>query len=593
MPETGPPPPDDRVPLFGTWRAIYTAVVVSALAVMALVCPLLAVAVLSPVVSVLAPADWVVLVAYVVGIVAFGVWVGRRTRNVSDFYLAGREMRWWAAGLSVMATQISAITFVGTTGQAYTKGMSFLAFYFGLPFAMVVLSLTLVPFFYRAGVYTAYQYLERRFDGRTRTLTSLLFLLSRGLSVGVTLYAPSLVLSVIFGWSETATIAVMGGATIVYVAYGGNRSVIWTDVAQMALVWFGIFTCVTVAIAQLPAGVGLRDALALAQATGRLEMMDTSLDPSRPYTVWSGLIGGMFLAMGYFGCDQSQVQRYLSGRTLTESRLSLLFTAFLKVPMQFLILLTGVLVFVFFHFHETPLLWNRAELARLEAQAPPAELARVRAEAGAAHRERLSAAEAFARARHGGGDVATERDGYLAAQRRVDAAEADTRRLASSVARRTVNDINYIFPSYIVDRLRGGLAGLIIAVIFAAAMSALAGELNSLATATMVDFYPASCAWAPPPAGSCSPPGCSRRSGGSSRASWPCRPVSSARRSRSSTDSGRTSTAPFWVSSASPSSRPGRPPGGPSTGCSRAWARYSSSRRRRASPSSGTTSSAR
>jgi Na+/proline symporter len=447
------------------------------------------VAVLSPLASGLGPADWVVLAAYVTGIVAFGVWVGRRTRNVSDFFLAGREMRWWAAGLSVMATQISAITFVGTTGQAYTKGMSFLAFYFGLPFAMVVLSLTLVPFFYRAGVYTAYQFLERRFDSRTRTLTSLLFLLSRGLSVGVTLYAPSLVLSVIFGWSETATIAVMGGATIVYVVYGGNRSVIWTDVAQMALVWFGIFTCVGVAIAQLPVGVGLRDALALAQATGRLEMMDTSPDPARLYTVWSGLIGGMFLAMGYFGCDQSQVQRYLSGRSLTESRLSLLFTAFLKVPMQFLILLTGVLVFVFFHFHETPLLWNRAELARLEAQAPPAELARVRDEAGAAHRERLLAAEAFARARHGAGDVATARDGYLDAQRRLDAAEAETRSLASSVAGRTVSDVNYIFPSYIVDRLRGGLAGLIIAVIFAAAMSALAGELNSLATATMVDFY--------------------------------------------------------------------------------------------------------
>ena len=446
-------------------------------------------AVLSPVASGLAPADWVVLFAYVSGIVAFGVWVGRRTRNVSDFFLAGREMRWWAAGLSVMATQISAITFVGTTGQAYTHGMSFIAFYFGLPFAMVVLSLTLVPFFYRAGVYTAYQYLERRFDSRTRTLTSLLFLLSRGLSVGVTLYAPSLVLSVIFGWSETVTIAVMGGATIVYVVYGGNRSVIWTDVAQMALVWFGIFTCVGVAVAQLPAGVGLRDALALAQATGRLEMMDTSPDPSRPFTVWSGLIGGMFLAMAYFGCDQSQVQRYLSGRTLTESRLSLLFNAFLKVPMQFLILLTGVLVFVFFHFHETPLLWNRAELARLQAHAPPAELARVRDEAGAAHRERERAAEGFARARHAEGDVGSAREAYVVAQRRVDAAEAATRRLASSVAKRPVSDVNYIFPSYIVDRLRGGLAGLIIAVIFAAAMSALAGELNSLATATMVDFY--------------------------------------------------------------------------------------------------------
>jgi SSS family transporter len=448
------------------------------------------VAVLTPA-SGLAPADWAVLFAYVCGIVAFGVWVGRRTRNVSDFFLAGREMRWWAAGLSVMATQISAITFVGTTGQAYTSGMGFIAFYFGLPFAMVVLSLTLVPFFYRSGVYTAYQYLERRFDSRTRTLTSVLFLLSRGLSVGVTLYAPSIVLSVIFGWNETATIAAMAGATIVYVVYGGNRSVIWTDVAQMALVWFGIFTCVGVAVAQLPAGVGLRDALALAQSTGRLETMDTSLDPTRPFTLWSGLIGGTFLAMSYFGCDQSQVQRYLSGRTLTESRLSLLFNAFLKVPMQFLILLTGVLVFVFFHFHPAPLLWNRAELAKVEAKADPARLAQARAEVEAATRARREAAEAFAAARHAGGDVAAARERYVAAERRLEAQQVAVRRFAAQALgqREPVNDVNYIFPSYIVDRLRGGLAGLILAVIFAAAMSALAGELNSLATTTMVDLY--------------------------------------------------------------------------------------------------------
>jgi SSS family transporter len=449
------------------------------------------VAVLSPDAWGLAPADWAVLAAYVSGIVAFGVWVGRRTRNVSDFFLAGREMRWWAAGLSVMATQISAITFVGTTGQAYTHGMGFIAFYFGLPFAMVALSLTLVPFFYRAGVYTAYQYLERRFDSRTRTLTSLLFLISRGLSVGVTLYAPSLVLSVILGWSEGATVALMGGTTIVYVVYGGNRSVIWTDVAQMALVWFGIFTCVGVAVAQLPAGVGLRDALALAQSTGRLETMDTSLDPTRPFTLWSGLIGGTFLAMSYFGCDQSQVQRYLSGRTLTESRLSLLFNAFLKVPMQFLILLTGVLVFVFFHFHPAPLLWNRAELAKVEAKADPARLAQARAEVEAATRARREAAEAFAAARHAGGDVAAARERYVAAERRLEAQQVAVRRFAAQAIgqREPVNDVNYIFPSYIVDRLRGGLAGLILAVIFAAAMSALAGELNSLATTTMVDLY--------------------------------------------------------------------------------------------------------
>jgi len=367
--------------------------------------------------------------------------------------------------------------------------MSFVAFYFGLPFAMIVLSLTLVPFFYRSGVFTAYQYLERRFDSRTRTLTSLLFLLSRGLSVGVTLYAPSLVLSVILGWSEGATVALMGGATIVYVVHGGNRSVIWTDVVQMGLIWLGILLCVGVAIAQLPAGFGVRDALALAQATGRLETVDASLDLTRPYTLWSGLIGGMFLAMAYFGCDQSQVQRYLSGRSLTESRLSLLFNAFLKVPMQFLILLTGVLVFVFFHFHETPLLWNRVELARLEAKADPSALARARAEIEEAHRSRRTAAEAFAAARRGRADVAAARAAYVLAQRRLEAGEDSVRRLAEEVAKAPVNDVNYIFPSYVVDRLRGGLAGLVIAVIFAAAMSTLAGEFNSLATATMVDFY--------------------------------------------------------------------------------------------------------
>jgi SSS family solute:Na+ symporter len=437
----------------------------------------------------LLPADWVVLATYLVLIVGFGVWVGRRTRDVSDFFLAGREMPWWAAGLSVMATQVSAITFVGTTGQGYAGGLGFLAFYFGLPFAMVALSLTLVPFFYRARVFTAYQYLERRFDSRTRTLTSLLFLLSRGLSVGVTLYAPSLVLSVVFGWSETVTILAMAAATIAYVVYGGNRSVIWTDVVQMGLIWFGIFACVGVAVAQLPSGVGLRDALALAQATGRLETIDFSVDPSRPYTVWSGLIGGSFLAMAYFGCDQSQVQRYLSGRTLAESRLSLLFNAFLKVPMQFLILLTGVLVFVFFHFHETPLLWNRAELARLEEKAPPAELERVRQAVHAAHAARAAAARAFADARHAGEAAAPARAEYLAAQESLVAAERDARALASRVAGERVDDVNYIFPSYVVSRLRGGLAGLVLAVIFAAAMSTLAGELNSLATATMVDFY--------------------------------------------------------------------------------------------------------
>jgi Na+/proline symporter len=428
--------------------------------------------------------DWAVLAAYMVAIVAFGVWAGRGNQRIDEFFLAGRRMRWWAVGLSVMATQISAITFVGTTGQAYTDGMRFLVFYFGLPFAMVVLCVTVVPFFYRARVFTAYEYLEKRFDLKTRTLTSLLFLFGRGLSVGVTLYAPSLVLSVILGWSETTTILLMGGSTIAYVIYGGNRSVIWTDVVQMAIIWFGIFLCFGVAIAQLPPRFGLRDALALAQATGRLRIMDPSPGLTAPYTLWSGLIGGFFIMLSYFGCDQSQVQRYLAGSSLTQSRLSLLFNAFLKVPMQFLILLTGVLVFVFYHFHTPPLLWNAVEMRKLEAAAPP-ELPGVRARYEAALAARREAAESFARGRR-----PSEAGAYLAADREVDAARRQAIALVEAVdGGRRYNDTNYIFPSYVLANLPAGLAGLVIAVIFAAAMSTLSGEFNSLATATMIDFY--------------------------------------------------------------------------------------------------------
>ena len=275
--------------------------------------------------------DWTVLSVYLVCIVSFGYWVGRGNRKVDDFFLAGRSMPWWAVGLSVMATQISAITLIGTTSQAYNDGMRFLVTYFALPFAMVILCVTLVPFFYRAKVFTAYEYLEQRFDLKTRTLTSLLFLLQRGMSMGVTLYAPSLVLSTLFGLPEGLTILVMGGSTILYVMKGGNKAVIWTDVVQMAVVWTGIFTCFFMAIHNLPEHVSFRGALAIAQTAGRLNAsnLDTSLET--PYTLWSGLIGGLFLMLSYFGCDQSQVQRYLSGSSLMQSRLSLLFNAFFKV----------------------------------------------------------------------------------------------------------------------------------------------------------------------------------------------------------------------------------------------------------------------
>ncbi len=428
--------------------------------------------------------DWAVLIFYLVAIVAFGLYAGRGNRKLEDFFLAGRSMRWWAVGLSVMATQISAITFVGTTGQAYTDGMRFLVVYFGLPFAMVILCVTLVPFFYRSGVFTAYEYLERRFDARTRTLTSLLFLLSRGLAVGVTLYAPSLVLAVILGWGERSTILVMGLTTIVYVLYGGNKSVIWTDVVQMAIIWFGIFVCLGVAIANLPQDISLRDGLALAQATGRTRIMDPSTSLSTPYTLWGGLIGGTFLMLSYFGCDQSQVQRYLSGANLTQSRLSLLFNAFLKVPMQFMILLTGVLVFVFYHFHPPPLLWNsRAETA-ITSNIPAAELGALRGRFDAAWSSREQATRAYLKTRD-----ASHLAEYEAASGALTRVRVETLGHLPPAERAAYNDTNYIFPTYIVSQLPRGIAGLVIAVIFAAAMSTLSGELSSLATASMVDFY--------------------------------------------------------------------------------------------------------
>ena len=427
--------------------------------------------------------DWTVLSVYLVCIVSFGYWVGRGNRKVDDFFLAGRSMPWWAVGLSVMATQISAITLIGTTSQAYNDGMRFLVTYFALPFAMVILCVTLVPFFYRAKVFTAYEYLEQRFDLKTRTLTSLLFLLQRGMSMGVTLYAPSLVLSTLFGLPEGLTILVMGGSTILYVMKGGNKAVIWTDVVQMAVVWTGIFTCFFMAIHNLPEHVSFRGALAIAQTAGRLNAsnLDTSLET--PYTLWSGLIGGLFLMLSYFGCDQSQVQRYLSGSSLMQSRLSLLFNAFFKVPMQFIILLTGVLVFVFFNFHEPPALFNSAARAKFAAMDSP-EKTEAETRYKAAFETRRAAAL----------DLGIQRSPEAEEKYRAAQAEfASARTNVTTVYKKATNtdaynDINYIFLHYVLTQIPHGIIGLIVAVIFAAAMSALSGELNSLATATMIDF---------------------------------------------------------------------------------------------------------
>jgi Na+/proline symporter len=431
------------------------------------------------------PLDWTVLGAYFLLILSVGIVAGRRNRGLADYFLAGREMPWWAIGLSVMATQVSAITILSTTAQGYADGTRFLVVYFGLPIAMVILCATLLPLYQRAQVFTAYELLERRFSPATRTLTSALFLMSRSLSMGVTLYAPSLVLAVLLGWSESRTIIVMGATTVLYVMWGGNRSVIWTDVVQMAVIWVGIFVCVGTALHSLPAEISLGDALAIGQAAGRLHTIDPSPSLRHPYTLWEGLLAGTFLALSYFGCDQSQVQRYLSGRSLRESRLSLLFNAALKIPMQFLILLTGVLVFVFYHFHPIPLLWNPGDLRRLQAELPAAEAQRLSAQWSVLQEKRQAAAIDLVHA--SGSALPAAQARYGAAERALEAGRVEAERHIAGDG--TYKDTNYIFLTYVLGHLPAGFKGLILAVVFAAAMSALSGEMNALASASMIDFY--------------------------------------------------------------------------------------------------------
>src|SRR5688500_11972516 len=298
--------------------------------------------------------DWAVVVVYLVYVIWDGIRMTKHSGSAEGYFLANRSLPWWAVGLSVMATQLSAITLVGATGQAYTDGMRFVQFYYGLPIAMVILCITLVPFFYRANVFTAYEYLEKRFDLKTRTLTSFFFLISRGLGVGVIIAAPSVILSIVLGWSETATVFAMGLTTTIYTMVGGVQAVTWTDVKQMIIIFFGLFVCLFIILSKFPDEVSISDALHLAGATGRLITVDTSFDLKQTYTLWSGLIGGLFLMLAYFGTDQSQVQRFLTAKSVDEGRTSLLMSAFVKIPMQFLILLVGVLVFVFYQFERPP-----------------------------------------------------------------------------------------------------------------------------------------------------------------------------------------------------------------------------------------------
>jgi SSS family transporter len=436
--------------------------------------------------------DWALVIGFTGWIIYDGLKRTRDSHAIDGYFLANRSIPWWAAGISVMATQLSAITMIGTTGQGYTDGLRFIQFYFALPLAMVVLSVTLVPFFYNSGVYTAYEYLERRFDFKTRSLTSLLFLISRGMSCGAVISAPAVVLSLVLDWNLTATALAISLPAVIYTMFGGVQAVTWTDVKIMVLVVFGLFAVIATAILGLPSNVGIVDGLSVAAATGRLRTFDFSFDLRNQYTFWSGTIAALFLFCSYFGTDQSQVQRYLTARSVDEARHSLLMSAYWKIPLQLVVLVLGVLLFVFYVFTPPPLLFSRAQIERLQAGGAGEAYAALESEFQTAFETRRNAAMELVAARESGdsGRIQAGND----AVRNGEAAVEGVRAKAAALVRETTNDrsssdVNYITPTFILTRLPVGLVGLLILAIIMAATDTIAGELNSLSTATVIDFY--------------------------------------------------------------------------------------------------------
>jgi SSS family solute:Na+ symporter len=430
------------------------------------------------------PLNWAIIVAYLVYVVVDGIRRTKGTKEIQGYFLAHRSLPWWVVGLSVMATQLSAITMIGTTGQGATDGMRFVQFYFGLPIAMVILGVTLVPFLHGAKVYTAYEYLEQRFDAKTRSLTSLLFLLSRGMGVGTILAAPAVVFSAMFGWDLVWSVVLIGVPTVLYTMIGGVQAVAWVDVKQMVLIVFALLAVVVVLLVELP--VAPDDALRIAGTTGRLRVFDFSFDWNETYTFWSGILGGTFLMLSYFGTDQSQVQRYLATRSVDDARTSLLMSAYWKIPLQALVLLVGVLVFVYYLFQPSPLLFNPAHEQRVR-DAEPAVFAQLEAR----YDEVVEAREAAARA---AANLPVETRAAALAAFREREAEAQTVRtealaLAERVTGEQSRDVNYIIPRFVLFDLPLGLGGIFVAAVLAAAMSSVAAEFNSLSTVTVIDFY--------------------------------------------------------------------------------------------------------
>ncbi|MBV6485157.1 MAG: hypothetical protein KFKLKKLM_01710 [Flavobacteriales bacterium] len=436
--------------------------------------------------------DWIVLLGTLLFIVIYGAWKTRGSQNLESYLKGDNEDKWWGIGISIMATQASAITFLSTPGQAYTDGMRFVQFYFGLPIAMIILSVTFVPIFYKLKVFTAYQFLEERFDLKTRSLTSILFLIQRGLAAGITIYAPAIILSSLLGWNLTITNIFIGLLVIVYTVSGGTKAVTQTQKQQMAVMMGGMLLAGVMVISMLPKDIGFGDALHVAGKMGKLNVVNFDFDLNDRYNFWSGITAALFLFMSYFGTDQSQVQRYLSGKSVTESRLGLMMNGLLKVPMQFIILFIGVMVFVFYQFVQPPIFFNKVEKQKTEQSVYAAEFKTIENQYTAIFNEKKQEIKKLVNAVNAENDAAV-----LEAKSSVLALQDETNRLrdeAKKVIKKAsptaeTNDKDYIFMTYVMDFLPIGMVGLLFAVMFSAAMSSTSSELNALASTTTIDLY--------------------------------------------------------------------------------------------------------
>ncbi len=432
--------------------------------------------------------DWIVLVLTLTAIISYGIYKSRTTRNLDGYFLSNRSMPWWLVLLSIMGTQASAVTFLAAPGQAYTDGMRFVQYYFGLPLAAIVICITFVPVFHRLKIYTAYEFLENRFDGKTRTLASFLFLLQRGLSTGISIFAPSIILSTLLGWNIYLTNLFMGGLLIVYTVTGGARAVAYTQRLQLFIIFAGLFIAGYYMVSNLPGQLGFTDALEVGGKLGKFNVITTGFtengfDWSDKYNIISGVIGGFFLALSYFGTDQSQVGRYLTARSETESRLGLLMNGIVKVPMQFLILLLGVLVLAFYQFHQAPAFFNQKELDRLEASPYRDSLAVFQQKMDGIQHQRETILADYAETTN-----EASLDQLAILQKSADSVRGSIKGLVK-LNGGDDNDTNYIFIRFVVDYLPVGLVGLLIAIIFLASWGSIAAALNSLASSTVVDFH--------------------------------------------------------------------------------------------------------